>query len=176
MQEGPGGDRNRPPGRCCYGAWAPRRRRHLLWRGQRGLGLAGTALAFVTLFALDYFDQRIPRQHRARLLIEAAKDARLTEMADAVAPKRFKAHLLQQAAAAEPDRVRLGYEIVGASIKVEGAPSGCSIWSMPASGWSPSTCLGGAALRDAAVSGRSFLRRTIPPAAIRVGLRAPQVR
>jgi hypothetical protein len=85
----------------------------LLWRGQLGLGLAGTALAFVTLFALDYFDQRIPRQHRARLLIEAAKDARLTEMADAVAPKRFKAHLLQQAAAAEPDRVRLGYEIVG---------------------------------------------------------------
>jgi putative Mg2+ transporter-C (MgtC) family protein len=91
--------------------------------GQLQLGTVATVLAFVTLFALDYFDQRIPRQHRARLLIETVKDAKLAELAEAIAPSRFKAHFLQQAAAADPGRVRLGYEIVWRRAEVEGAPT-----------------------------------------------------
>jgi putative Mg2+ transporter-C (MgtC) family protein len=91
--------------------------------GQLGLGLAGTALAFITLFVLDYLDQRIPRQHRARLLIETTKDARLTEMSEVIAPKRFRAHFLQQAATTDAGRVRLGYEIVWRRAEVEGAPT-----------------------------------------------------
>jgi putative Mg2+ transporter-C (MgtC) family protein len=91
--------------------------------GQVRLGLVATVLAFVTLFVLDYFDRRIPRQHRARLIIEATKGARLTEMPEAVAAKRFRAHFLQQTAATNPGRVHLGYEIVWRRTEVAGAPA-----------------------------------------------------
>jgi putative Mg2+ transporter-C (MgtC) family protein len=91
--------------------------------GQVRLGLVATVLAFVTLFVLDYFDRRIPRQHRARLIIEATKGARLTEMPEAIAAKRFRAHFLQQTAATNPGRVHLGYEIVWRRTEVAGAPT-----------------------------------------------------
>lgn len=91
--------------------------------GQVRLGLVATVLAFVTLFVLDYFDRRIPRQHRARLIIEATKGARLTEMPEAIAAKRFRAHFLQQTAATNPGRVHLGYEIVWRRTEVAGAPA-----------------------------------------------------
>ncbi|HEY1561550.1 MAG TPA: MgtC/SapB family protein, partial [Caulobacteraceae bacterium] len=91
--------------------------------GQVRLGLVATVLAFVTLFVLDYFDRRIPRQHRARLIIEATKGARLNEMPEAVAAKRFRAHFLQQTAATNPGRVHLGYEIVWRRTEVAGAPA-----------------------------------------------------
>lgn len=91
--------------------------------GQVRLGLVATGLAFVTLFVLDYFDRRIPRQHRARLIIETSKGARLNEMPEAIAAKRFRAHFLQQTAATEPGRVHLGYEIVWRRTEVAGAPT-----------------------------------------------------
>jgi putative Mg2+ transporter-C (MgtC) family protein len=92
--------------------------------GQLGLGVAGAVLAFITLFALDYVDQRIPRQHRARLVIEAPKESPILALPQALAPVQFKAQFLQQSVGQTPERVRLGYDISWRRAEVDGSPTG----------------------------------------------------
>jgi putative Mg2+ transporter-C (MgtC) family protein len=91
--------------------------------GQLSLGLVATGLAFLTLFGLDYLDQRIPRQHRARLVIETARETPFSELPDAVGPRQFRAYLLQQARADDPSRVRWGYEISWRRPEAAGPPT-----------------------------------------------------
>jgi putative Mg2+ transporter-C (MgtC) family protein len=91
--------------------------------GQLSLGLAGTGIAFVTLFVLDVVDRRLPRQHRARLVIEAPKDAAILQLPDAVATHRFKAQFLQQLPGETSERVRLGYDISWRRAEADGAPT-----------------------------------------------------
>lgn len=91
--------------------------------GQVILGLVGAALAFLTLFALDYLDQRIPRQHRARLVIEATKAESLLRLPQRLAQMGFRAHFQQQIQAERAGGVRLGYEISWRRAEAEGPPS-----------------------------------------------------
>lgn len=90
--------------------------------GQLGLGLAASVLAFLTLFALDYLDQRIPRQHRARLVIEVAKGSPILQLPETVQGLNFKAYFLQLAPAASPERVRYCYEVSWRRPEVVGPP------------------------------------------------------
>jgi putative Mg2+ transporter-C (MgtC) family protein len=91
--------------------------------GQLGLGLAGTGIAFVTLFALDFVDQRLPRQHRARLVIEIGKTAAILQLPEALAPGRFRAHFRQQSPGQTPERVRLGYDVSWRRAEADGSPT-----------------------------------------------------
>jgi putative Mg2+ transporter-C (MgtC) family protein len=91
--------------------------------GQLELGAAGTGLAFVTLFGLNYVDQRIPRQHRARLVIETGAEARLADAPEAIGQRGFEARFLHQARAAEPSKTHLGYEIIWRRAEMAGSPT-----------------------------------------------------
>jgi putative Mg2+ transporter-C (MgtC) family protein len=90
--------------------------------GQLGLGLAGTAIAFVTLFVFDWLDRRIPRQHHARLTIEAEKGSAFDSLPSAIASEKFAAELLEQSACGDPTRVRLAYELTWRRREVDGPP------------------------------------------------------
>jgi putative Mg2+ transporter-C (MgtC) family protein len=90
--------------------------------GQLGLGLAGTAIALVTLFVFDWLDRRIPRQHHARLTIEVDKGANYDTLPRAIAPQKSAAQLLEQSATDRPGRVRLAYELTWRRREVDGPP------------------------------------------------------
>lgn len=91
--------------------------------GQLGLGLAGTGLAFFTLFALDWLDRRIPRQHHARLVVAVAKGTSPAVVPDALGGRGLRAHLLRQAGTDAPDRIELGYELRWRRAEVDGDPT-----------------------------------------------------
>jgi putative Mg2+ transporter-C (MgtC) family protein len=90
--------------------------------GQLGLGLGGAALAIFTLFVLDWLDRRLPRQHRARLVIAARKGGSPSLMPQAIAPLKFKAELQQQLADDHPEQVKLGYEVSWRRSEIAGPP------------------------------------------------------
>ena len=90
--------------------------------GQLVLGLAGTALVVVTLFALEWLDRRLPRQYHARLAIEVAAGADLAELPRALAPEKFAAQLTQQHATHDPGRIQIAYVVTWRRREIDGPP------------------------------------------------------
>jgi putative Mg2+ transporter-C (MgtC) family protein len=90
--------------------------------GQVRLGLAGTVLALVTLFLLDWIDRRIPRQHRGRLVAEFKKGTPASELTKALAGQHFTADLSRQLPSDRPGHIRLGYEVSWRRREVDGSP------------------------------------------------------
>jgi putative Mg2+ transporter-C (MgtC) family protein len=80
--------------------------------GQIGLGVGATVLAVMTLWALKWLDMRIPREHRAQLVIKA-DPASFTpaHLADLIAPSGYKAQFRRQAQSEDATQARLWFDI-----------------------------------------------------------------
>jgi putative Mg2+ transporter-C (MgtC) family protein len=81
--------------------------------GQLALGGAATVLAALVLWAFKWFDLRLPRNHRARLVIAAAdlSFAAPPDLNALIRPAGYRARLLEQARASPDKSSRLTFEI-----------------------------------------------------------------
>jgi putative Mg2+ transporter-C (MgtC) family protein len=90
--------------------------------GQLGLGVAATALAILTLMGLKWLDLRIPREHRAWLVISADAGASPGQLTALLAPLGYDARFRQQTRNAESGGVELGYDVRWRRPETAGAP------------------------------------------------------
>jgi putative Mg2+ transporter-C (MgtC) family protein len=68
-----------------------------LGAGQLALGCVGTAIGVVTLAALKWVDVKIPRRHRASLVITGAVDlAAIEAVPKLIEPMHYHAHFMEQ--------------------------------------------------------------------------------
>jgi putative Mg2+ transporter-C (MgtC) family protein len=80
--------------------------------GQLGLGIAATLLGVFTLWVLKWVDVRIPREHYATLVIDAAPAPNATaDLTNAIAPLGYRARLRRQRRSDDGEHVRLSFEI-----------------------------------------------------------------
>jgi putative Mg2+ transporter-C (MgtC) family protein len=80
--------------------------------GQLALGIALTTLAIVTLWALKWLDIRIPREHRAMLVISSSEGSLATsELSDLIGRHGYEARFRRQSRGDDPQHVRLSFEI-----------------------------------------------------------------
>lgn len=80
--------------------------------GQLKLGIAATALAVITLWALKWIDIRIPRTQRAMLVIKAARaSSSARELADLIGPLGYSAQFHRESHIDEAQHARLWFEI-----------------------------------------------------------------
>jgi len=90
--------------------------------GQLGLGAASTALAFVTVALLKWLDLRIPRQHRARLVIRVEAGTSPAQLTNLLAPLGYDPRFRQQDQDIEPGKTRLGYDVRWRRPEMDGPP------------------------------------------------------
>ena len=65
--------------------------------GQLALGMVATALAVVTLWLLKWVDERIPREHRARIVVASQPTwSVLEEVSDLLSPMKCRARFQEQ--------------------------------------------------------------------------------
>jgi putative Mg2+ transporter-C (MgtC) family protein len=64
--------------------------------GQLGLGAISTAMGMLTLWAMEWIDIRIPREHRAILVVTTPVDAPSLDLNDFLRPFGYRARLRQQ--------------------------------------------------------------------------------
>ena len=91
--------------------------------GQLILGVAGTLLAVVTLWALKWFDIRIPREHRAMLVIRAdPASSSASDLVDLIGPAGYEAKFHRQSQIDDTQPARLWFEISWRRPDVAGPP------------------------------------------------------
>jgi putative Mg2+ transporter-C (MgtC) family protein len=91
--------------------------------GQLVLGLAATMLAVITLWALKWIDVRIPREHRAVLVIYAERGSfSASDLDNLVAPAGYKAEFLRQVRIDDTERERMWFELSWRRAEVVGPP------------------------------------------------------
>jgi putative Mg2+ transporter-C (MgtC) family protein len=85
---------------------------------QLGLGIAATVLAVVTLWVLRWVDTRIPREHRAMLVIVAdAGGLPISDVPDLIAPLKYQASFCRQGSrhdqgsVHDPEQAEYAFEI-----------------------------------------------------------------
>lgn len=80
--------------------------------GQIGLGVGATGLAVMTLWALRWLDMRIPREHRAQLVIKADpgsfSPSHLTAL---IAPSGYRVQFRRQVQSEDATHARLWFDI-----------------------------------------------------------------
>ncbi len=93
--------------------------------GQLGLGVVATVLAVLTLWALRWLDVRIPRDHRAVLVIESAAGAvaSVSALSDLIAPLGFSAQFRRQNQNDNTSIVQLWFEICWRRSETAGPPT-----------------------------------------------------
>ena len=64
--------------------------------GQLGLGAIATGLGILTLWAMEWIDLRIPREHRARLVVTTAPGAPTVDLGGLLGPMGYRARFVQQ--------------------------------------------------------------------------------
>ena len=79
--------------------------------GELGLGMAGTALAMIILWALKWLEKFIPREHRATLILSASPAAPDGELARALESAGIRVTSRSIAYAAEPPETRLEWAL-----------------------------------------------------------------
>jgi putative Mg2+ transporter-C (MgtC) family protein len=79
--------------------------------GQNALGVAGTVLALVTLFALKYVETLVVREHRARIVVRANAGESPGEHLAGFATLKCTAHFQAQAEGDGADQLRFTYEL-----------------------------------------------------------------
>jgi putative Mg2+ transporter-C (MgtC) family protein len=80
--------------------------------GQIELGVGATVLAVITLWALKWLDMRIPRGHRAQLVIRADPASfSPSDLADLIAPSGYTAQFRRQIQGEDATHVRLWFDI-----------------------------------------------------------------
>lgn len=91
--------------------------------GQIALGIAATVLAVITLWAFVWLDRRIPRDHRATLVIKADLASFSTlHLNELIAPLGYKAMFRQQIAPAGPEHTRFCLDIAWRQAELAGPP------------------------------------------------------
>jgi putative Mg2+ transporter-C (MgtC) family protein len=91
--------------------------------GQFGLGIAATLLAVITLWVLKWFDMRIPREHRAMLVIVAdAGGFPISELPDLIAPLKYQANFRRQGSGRDPEKAEYAFEICWRQPERSGPP------------------------------------------------------
>jgi putative Mg2+ transporter-C (MgtC) family protein len=68
--------------------------------GQLGLGAISTVMGMLTLWAMEWIDIRIPREHRAILVVTTPVDAPPPDLNDFLQPLGYRARLRQQSRSA----------------------------------------------------------------------------
>jgi putative Mg2+ transporter-C (MgtC) family protein len=81
-----------------------------LGEGQIILGIAATMLAFATLWALKWLDMRLPREHRATLVIRTSAPS-IEDFVDLAASLGYKAQFKRQEQVEESEQLNLWFEI-----------------------------------------------------------------
>ena len=64
--------------------------------GQLGLGAIATGLGMLTLWAMEWIDLRIPREHRAKLVVTTAPGAPTVDLGGLLGPTGYRARFVQQ--------------------------------------------------------------------------------
>jgi putative Mg2+ transporter-C (MgtC) family protein len=64
--------------------------------GQLGLGATATGLGILTLWAMEWIDVQIPREHHARLVVTTAPGAPTLDLGDLLRPLGYRARFRQQ--------------------------------------------------------------------------------
>ena len=86
-------------------------------------GIVAAALAVITLWALIWLDRRIPRDHRAKLVIKADLSsfsaAHLTEL---ISPTGYKPVFRRQTTPGDPEHRQLCFDILWRRAEVTGPP------------------------------------------------------
>lgn len=91
--------------------------------GQLALGAGATVITVLTLWALVAFDVRIPRDHRALLLIRADLASFSTDrLAGLIAPLGCKAVLRKQSVSGRSQEARYWFEIAWRQAEAAGPP------------------------------------------------------
>ncbi|HEY3888306.1 MAG TPA: MgtC/SapB family protein [Caulobacteraceae bacterium] len=90
--------------------------------GQLGLGVASTVLAMITLLGLKWLDLRIPREHRARLVISVDAGTSPGALAPLLEPLGYEPRFRQQDQDDDSGRVRLGYDVRWRRPELAGPP------------------------------------------------------
>jgi putative Mg2+ transporter-C (MgtC) family protein len=91
--------------------------------GQLALGSAATVLALITLWAMRWLDQRIPRKQHAMLVLEAGQNAAtIPGMIDAMAALGFAAELRRWDRSDDTQHMRLWFELSWTQQETAGPP------------------------------------------------------
>jgi putative Mg2+ transporter-C (MgtC) family protein len=91
--------------------------------GQLGLGVTATLFGVITLWMLKWLDMRIPREHRAMLVIRAGlESAPFSSLPDLIAPLGYKALFERQNQTDDPKHVTLEFEIGWRRAEAAGPP------------------------------------------------------
>ena len=91
--------------------------------GQLILGLAGTILAVIILWALRWFDLRIPREHRAMLVLRAdSASSAASDLVNLIAPAGYKAKFHRQSRIDDTRPAKLWFEISWRRPDIAGPP------------------------------------------------------
>ena len=80
--------------------------------GQLALGIATTALTVITLWILKWVDLKIPREHRAMLIVTADRGwAAISDLPTLIAPLKCRAQFRQEKLGIEPGKAEFCFEI-----------------------------------------------------------------
>ena len=91
--------------------------------GQIGLGIAATTLAVGTLWGMKWVDVRLPREHRAAVVIKTTRDsAAAGEFPNLVRPLGFTARFQRQTDEDGSPNITVGYEVSWRRAEAEGPP------------------------------------------------------
>ena len=91
--------------------------------GQLSLGIAATLLAVFTLWSLKWVDTRIPREHRAMLVIVADVGGfAASDVPKLIAPLKYQARFHRQSATPNPATPEYSFEVSWRQLELSGAP------------------------------------------------------
>jgi putative Mg2+ transporter-C (MgtC) family protein len=79
--------------------------------GQLGLGAIATGLGILTLWAMEWIDLRIPREHRATLVVTTAPGAPTVDLAGLLEPMGYRARLVQQNRSQNDEEIETHFDI-----------------------------------------------------------------
>jgi len=89
--------------------------------GQLAVGMAATLLVIITLWAFQWLDIRIPREHRAMLVINTNRSSSSTsDLANLIGPAGYRARFHRQGRGDDAEHVRLWFEISWRRAEVAG--------------------------------------------------------
>jgi putative Mg2+ transporter-C (MgtC) family protein len=91
--------------------------------GQLSLGVAATLLAVITLWVLRWVDTRIPREHRAMLVIAAdAGGLPISDVPELIAPLKYQANFRRQGPSSNPEKMEYSFEVSWRQPELSGPP------------------------------------------------------
>jgi putative Mg2+ transporter-C (MgtC) family protein len=79
--------------------------------GQLGLGAIATGLGILTLWAMEWIDLRIPREHRATLVVTTAPEAPTVDLGGLLGPTGYRARVVQQNRSPNDEEIETHFDI-----------------------------------------------------------------